>query len=434
MKRNSSIYTLCRTGGCFYLLPYGQGAADMRRGIRLNETGAFLWNELKNTTDREALLLKAAAHYEASEDDIPALRRDICEFISHLTALGALTEQEHDRAEPESGGNGPEPDWAEPEHDRTKPKPDWAEPEHDRTKPEPDWPRPDGSICVRIGQIVLRFAGNLQAFAREFFPFKYEFETEDAGAKNARGSISMTIEFKTGRLRLPAGGKLLIKNEELFVYEQESGYILIFPRAAQVSEAWLEKDGSYACITGQPPVTDTLRTEVFHAIRFLYLYTAQRNGRFAVHSASLLYRGKAWLFCGHSGAGKSTHTNLWHGLYGTPLLNGDLNLLSLSPEMPVVYGMPWCGTSGISDTGTYPLGGIVLLQQASVNECSGLSADQKTLRIFQHMISPVWTEKLLHKNLDFAGSLALCIPCCQLNCTKDPEAADTALAWIDSQA
>jgi len=38
------------------LLPFGQKIAENRRGIRLNESGVFLWNALAGETDRETLL------------------------------------------------------------------------------------------------------------------------------------------------------------------------------------------------------------------------------------------------------------------------------------------------------------------------------------------------------------------------------------------
>lgn len=59
--------------------------------------------------------------------------------------------------------------------------------------------------------------------------------------------------------------------------------------------------------------------------------------------------------------GKSTHTALWHELFGTPYLNGDLNLLGFEDGHITVYGIPWCGTSEIFTTEQYELGGIVLL-------------------------------------------------------------------------
>ena len=47
-------YCLKEIAGVHYLLPYGQKVADQRKGIVLNETGVFLWNELQETmTDEE---------------------------------------------------------------------------------------------------------------------------------------------------------------------------------------------------------------------------------------------------------------------------------------------------------------------------------------------------------------------------------------------
>ena len=46
--------------------------------------------------------------------------------------------------------------------------------------------------------------------------------------------------------------------------------------------------------------------EIFFAIRTIFLYNASFKGMYAIHSASVLYKDKAWLFSGHSGAGKST--------------------------------------------------------------------------------------------------------------------------------
>ena len=59
--------------------------------------------------------------------------------------------------------------------------------------------------------------------------------------------------------------------------------------------------------------------------------------------------------------GKSTHTALWHELFDTPYLNGDLNLLGLDKDHIIAYGIPWCGTSGIFTAEAYELGGIILL-------------------------------------------------------------------------
>ena len=69
--------------------------------------------------------------------------------------------------------------------------------------------------------------------------------------------------------------------------------------------------------------------------------------------------------------------------YQTPVLNGDLNILGIKDGMPCVYGLPWCGTSEIYTTTTYPLGGIVFLKQAPFNRVDFLSLDEQALCLVQ---------------------------------------------------
>ena len=47
----SQDYILKYVNGIPYLLPYGQMVADMRRALKLNETGVFLWNELSDARE-----------------------------------------------------------------------------------------------------------------------------------------------------------------------------------------------------------------------------------------------------------------------------------------------------------------------------------------------------------------------------------------------
>ena len=131
--------------------------------------------------------------------------------------------------------------------------------------------------------------------------------------------------------------------------------------------------------------------------------------------------------------GKSTHTALWHDLIGTPYLNGDLNLIGIKDGHYQVYGIPWCGTSGIFTTKTYPLGGIILLGRASDDHLETLDDTLKTLRVMQRLISPSWTPEGLERNLDFAAELSREIPIFHLCCTKNPSAVDVVKAAIDKE-
>ena len=130
--------------------------------------------------------------------------------------------------------------------------------------------------------------------------------------------------------------------------------------------------------------------------------------------------------------GKSTHTALWHELFGTPYLNGDLNLLGFENGHITVYGIPWCGTSEIFTTEQYELGGIVLLgRDSQTDRLEKLPPPEKILRVMQRMISPAWKEIQLTSNLSFAEKIADCVPVLHFLCTKNPSAAHTIKNAID---
>ena len=97
-------YLLYESGGASYLLPYGQNIADHRHGMRLNESGKFLYTALLRDPDlfahctkqeaEQKLLALLLAHYEANASEAPALLADIKSFLSHLQRIDALSDSE----------------------------------------------------------------------------------------------------------------------------------------------------------------------------------------------------------------------------------------------------------------------------------------------------------------------------------------------------
>lgn len=131
---------------------------------------------------------------------------------------------------------------------------------------------------------------------------------------------------------------------------------------SNIHQVHMSLDGSYVRFYCTPETSESAQENIFHATLALFPGLLHKSiGKFAIHSASILYKEKAGLFSGHSGMGKSTHTQMWHDLLQTPYLNGDLNLLGWESGKIIVYGIPWCGTSGIYTTTDHELGGIVLL-------------------------------------------------------------------------
>lgn len=407
-SKNFSLYTI---SGVPYLLPFGQGIADFRRGIQINDTGAWLWGLLDRERTEDELLLLYMAHYEASDSQLPNLKTDLQQFLSMLDAFGML-----DRSDPAGSDAISGPD--------TAPACDIPDDPSDSDRILEQKIFDTVQRYLSVGGLTLLLRGPGKAFSQGFDAF----EIFPGSAVPVDQTVTVTLQAPVES----ATGRVLLENRELTVMENDLQYIFRFPNAPGIRLASLTKDGAETCFYCCPPFTEDFQQDLFHAIRLSFLYLAQQHDMIVLHSASLLYRDRAWLFSGHSGAGKSTHTNLWKECCHVPLINGDLNLLSMENGRPMVHGLPWCGTSGIVDTRSYPLGGILFIKKSPQNYIVNLDDSHARLLVSQRLISPTWTEALLRKNLRLVEALAPHILICRLHCTKTPEAVETARQAIDT--
>lgn len=377
-------YVKRNIAGTAYLFPIGQAIADRKHGVQLNETGSFLWDLLAVERSFDDILSVCASHYGFTDEELPTLKENIESFLSYfiknnIILLNASFE--------------PASTYYNHNYYRT----------------------------LKIAGLKCMLFGPAEAFSDNLLPFLEDgVECPD-----------QTIQISTKPIPFHENGVLLLRNKELVVLDCDTKYILMFPASPQINEVHLQKDGSFAFLYCNAPFDDAFRENLFHALRMVFLYLAQMRGMVALHSASLYYCGKAWLFSGPAGTGKSTHTNLWKDLYQTSLINGDLNLLAMEANRPVVHGIPWCGTSGIFDTRTYPLGGIILLKQSPDNRIEDMSTAEKQLATMQRFISPMWNDVQLDYNLTAAAALADNALICRLHCNVSKDAVDTIKHKID---
>lgn len=372
-------FELFEIGGVSYVLPYGQNIADHKKGFRLNESGLILWKGISEGLNESELVERLAVYYEAEPHEIAELQADVEEFLTKLKTCGILKYK--------------------------------------------NLCKPESVKFFTIGNIGVSIISPADILTENFSAFEC----------SKLDMVDLSITIRTGYPTVTENGQLLLRNRELCVLKISDKYIFLFPEAKQIIEGHLSIDGKVGCFYIRMPYTKQLKEDLHHAIRLMYLYKAQLEGMYAVHSASILYKEKVWLFSAPSGIGKSTHTNLWHELYQTPLINGDLNMLAIEEGKPVVHGIPWCGTSEIFDNKSYPLGGIVFLRRGDTNECEELMPEEKALSLMHRMISPTWSADLLKGNLQFSERIAGMVPIYRLSCTKEPEAAKTLKKWIDSK-
>ncbi len=380
MIRNNH-YKLKRISNIPYLLPVGQLIADQRRGIMLNETGVYLWKLLKKDHSMEELISACAEYYSFPSSELSTLNEDIQQFVTTLSMHGMIISSDSCK------------EIKSPFYK-----------------------------CIEIAGLKCNFFGPAETFPPQLNAFS---------TNQAAQFPQQNIEILSAPPTIHENGKLLLRNEELAIIEATDKYILLFPTFEQITEVHLAKDASVARFYCTPPFTDFFRQSLFHALRQVYLYLALKHDMLVIHSASILYKDKAWLFSASSGTGKSTHANLWNTIYQTPIINGDLNLIAIHNKKALIHGLPWCGTSDISDPKTYPLGGIILLKQADSDYVLPLSADQKRLFVLQRLVSPSWNGSFLDTHLRIVNALASKILICRLFCTPNASAVEAVKQEID---
>ncbi len=95
-----------------------------------------------------------------------------------------------------------------------------------------------------------------------------------------------------------------------------------------------------------------------------------------LHASAVSYGGKAYLFSGPSGVGKSTHTGLWQSTFGdeVAIINDDKPALRYLDGRWFAYGTPWSGKNHVNVNERLPVAGICFLKQAQENRIRRLSS------------------------------------------------------------
>ena len=137
------------------------------------------------------------------------------------------------------------------------------------------------------------------------------------------------------------------------------------------------RDGRTISMMWQPEFQSSLSSwQILQALELYHLLLTE--GGAVLHASYILFQGRAILFSGPSGVGKSTQANLWAQYRNAEIINGDRVLLRRGPDGSMwAHGICYSGTSGICRNQSAPLAAIVLLEQSKetgIQRLSGLAA------------------------------------------------------------
>lgn len=163
---------------------------------------------------------------------------------------------------------------------------------------------------------------------------------------------------------------------------------------------------------------------VNNAIMVMYALATANSQTALFHSSVVSYQGKAYMFLGHSGTGKSTHSSLWlKYIEGTELVNDDNPVVRIIDGVARVYGSPWSGKTPCYRNVVYPVGGIVKLDQAPYNEIKRLKGVRAYAAVVPSISGKRWDKRLAEGLHETENLLAQYVPVWHLDCLPDEAAA-----------
>ena len=195
-------------------------------------------------------------------------------------------------------------------------------------------------------------------------------------------------------------------------------------------EFWLDKRLCSVMIVDkdyrqtQVSVKENWSFGVNNAMMVMYALATANSQTALFHSSVVSYQGKAYMFLGQSGTGKSTHSSLWlKYIEGTELVNDDNPVVRIIDGVARVYGSPWSGKTPCYRNVVYPVGGIVKLDQAPYNEIKRLKGVRAYAAVVPSISGKRWDKRLAEGLHETENLLAQYVPVWHLDCLPDEAAA-----------
>lgn len=187
----------------------------------------------------------------------------------------------------------------------------------------------------------------------------------------------------------------------------------------------MEADESFGSIRARVKWTDRYAgVALTSMLRIAFAQAILPHNAVSVHSSAVVCDGKAVLFMGKSGTGKSTHSALWiKHIPGTELLNDDNPIVRVVDGAVMVYGSPWSGKTPCYKNASAPVAAMVKLKQG-LHNCFEHKSDVAAFVALLPGCSVLRSSTALNEALyETLGLVTETVCVGELECLPDEEAA-----------
>lgn len=265
----------------------------------------------------------------------------------------------------------------------------------------------------------------IEAILQKYQPFKiHTTETKPL----------LDINWDT-RITLDQGAELLEHVNEYgltsLVYREELGFYIILDNGKCRVEGRVSEDWQRLTLSVDWE-NEALAPYIDRMIMITYSMALIPLSYLKVHASVTELEGRALVFMGVSGTGKSTHSRLWREYVpGCTLLNDDEPFVRLMPSGEVrVYGCPWSGSTPCYRKESATLTAFVHLYQAQENKLTRLSGSQALISLYSSSVFLLRLTKYKDKVFDTIVEILNKVPLYRLDNRPEEEAVRLTRALL----
>jgi hypothetical protein len=204
-------------------------------------------------------------------------------------------------------------------------------------------------------------------------------------------------------------------------------------RVRRENDEWLIERGDFQARwdprTGRGSVRQNANPYSLDSVlRILHSLILAERGGFLLHAASAICDGRAYLFSGISGAGKTTMTRLAPS--DITLLTDEISYLRPSTEGYAAFGTPFAGElARAGENCTAPVSALFFLEKGPENRVDELPPPEAVRRLMRNILFFAEDRRLVEKLLATACDFVARVPIRRLTFYPDARVWDDIRVW-----
>jgi hypothetical protein len=243
----------------------------------------------------------------------------------------------------------------------------------------------------------------------------------------ATRGADLVLDVRPGVLPEPTGPAVFESGGTWTAHAQRGGLVYAFrsqgPASAPDRLLAVNQSRTRATLLVPPFRPGSPRPLAYPLDDLLFQHHLAVAGELVLHACGLALDGGAVLFCGTSGAGKTTTARLWsRHARGARVLSDDRVVLTRRGSGLDAHGTPWHGEGRFASPESAPLRALFFIRHGDVSRATPVPPGLVAARLFARSFPPPWDRSAVDRTLAACARVAGSTPAWELRFRPDRSA------------